>query len=69
MARQSFHAVRNESAFALSSNKSATSRMRVPSAVEDVSEKSSKKKSINALGEIAPFLKEDMELRNWVNLV
>jgi hypothetical protein len=43
--------------------------MRVPRAVEDVSEKSAKKKSINALGENAPFLKEDMELRNWVNLV
>jgi hypothetical protein len=68
MARQSFHAVRRASALLLSSYKSATSRINVPSMVDDVSEKSAKKLLINAAAVIELFLKDDMWLRNWSSL-
>ena len=50
MARQSFHALRSRSALVLSSNRSATSRISVPKAVDDVSAKSAKKDSMRAGG-------------------
>jgi hypothetical protein len=47
MARQSFQAVRRASDFLLSSNSSANSLTKVPSALEVVSEKSVKKASMS----------------------
>ena len=60
MARQSFHAVRRVSDLLLSSYKSATSRIKVPRAVDDVSENSAKKLLINEVAVMELFLKEDM---------
>jgi len=66
MARQLFHAVRKVSALFGSSYRSATSRMRVPRALDVVSVKSEKKESMRTGAVILLFLKEDIELRNWV---
>jgi len=49
-----------------SSYRSATSRMRVPRALDVVSVKSEKKESMRTGAVILLFLKEDIELRNWV---
>lgn len=60
MARQSFHAVRNASALFLSSYRSAASRIKVPRAVDEVSENSAKKPLIKAVAVMELFLNEDM---------
>ena len=69
MARQSFHAVRKDSALVLSSYRSATSRMREPRALEEVSEKRAKKVSIRARADMAFVRNEDIALRNRVSLI
>lgn len=55
MARQSFHALRSPSALALSSKRSATSRIKVPRAEADVSEKREKKASTRLAAETLPW--------------
>jgi hypothetical protein len=60
MARQSFHAVRNASALFLSSYRSATSRINVPRAVDEVSENKAKKLLIKAVAVMELFLNADM---------
>jgi hypothetical protein len=64
MARQSFQAVRRDSALALSSYRSATSRTREPRALDEVSEKRAKKVSIKARADMALVRNDDMALRN-----
>lgn len=55
MARQSFQAVRRASDFLLSSNSSASSLTKVPSALDVVSEKRVKKASMSWGAVRAPF--------------
>ena len=55
------------SALFLSSYKSATSRIKVPRAVDVVSEKSAKKELIRAAAVMELFLKEEMCERNWAS--
>jgi hypothetical protein len=43
--------------------------MRVPRAVDEVSEKRAKKESIRAVAVMEFFLKDEIEFRNWVSLV
>lgn len=64
IARQSFHAARNASAFDLSSYKSATSLIRVPNAVEEVSAKRPKKESIRFRAVIEEDLNDEIRDRN-----
>jgi hypothetical protein len=60
MARQSFQAVLIASDLFLSSKRSATSRIRVPRAVEDVSENREKNEFMRAVAVMELFLKDDM---------
>jgi hypothetical protein len=63
MARQSFHAVRKPSALTGSSYKSATSRIRLPSELLEVSVNKAKNALISPAADMALFLYDEMELR------
>ena len=64
MARQSLHAVLSPSALDLSSYSSATSRMSVPRAVDEVSAKRAKKELIKAVAVMELLLKDEIWARN-----